>query len=85
MLLICYIINKETEVKMRQTKQKRYIMEAFQNYHGHPTAEELYAVLSPKHPRLSLATVYRNLNQFADKGMINRVIIPNGPTRFDSI
>ena len=55
MLLICYIINKETEVKMRQTKQKRYIMEAFQNYHGHPTAEELYAVLSPKHPRLSLA------------------------------
>ena len=60
-------------------------MEAFQNYHGHPTAEELYAVLSPKHPRLSLATVYRNLNQFADKGMINRVIIPNGPTRFDSI
>ena len=41
------------------------------------------ALLKPAYPRLSLATVYRNLNRFADQGLIGRLDLPNGPMRFD--
>lgn len=68
---------------MRQTKQKQYIMDAFTEFNGHATAEEIYSRLKPLYPRLSLATVYRNLNQFADQGLIGRVNIPNEPMHFD--
>lgn len=68
---------------MRQTRQKQLILDACLTYQGHPSAEDLYAILKPEHPRLSLATVYRNLNRFADQGLIGRVELPSGPTRFD--
>ncbi len=69
---------------MRKTKQKEYIWEAVKDYHGHPTPENIYAILKPNHPKLSLATVYRNLNQFADRNMLVRVNLPNQPMCFDA-
>jgi Fur family peroxide stress response transcriptional regulator len=33
----------------------------------------VYQTLKPQHPKLSLGTVYRNLNQMADAGLIVRM------------
>ncbi len=68
---------------MRQTKQKQFILDTFLAHNGHMTAEDLYNILKPNHPKLSLATVYRNLNQFAQLGLINKLDLPNHPTHFD--
>lgn len=68
---------------MRQTKQKDIIMQALYEIPGHPTAEMLYANLKKDHPNLSLATVYRNLNQFADEGIVTKLEFPSEPARFD--
>lgn len=68
---------------MRQTKQKDIIMQALYELPGHPTAEMLYASLKKDHPNLSLATVYRNLNQFAEDGLVQKLEFPSEPARFD--
>ncbi len=68
---------------MRQTKQKEIIMKALYEIPGHPTAEILYAALKKDHPNLSLATVYRNLNQFASDGVVQKLEFPSEPARFD--
>lgn len=68
---------------MRQTKQKDIIMQALYEIPGHPTAETLYAALKKDHPNLSLATVYRNLNQFANDGVVQKLEFPSEPARFD--
>lgn len=68
---------------MKQTRQKTMIYEAVINRCDHPSAEDIYNELKPEHPSLSLATVYRNLNTFALKGMIRKIAVPNAQDRFD--
>jgi Fe2+ or Zn2+ uptake regulation protein len=69
--------------KMRQTKQKKLILAAIQDLDGHPHAEAVYLALKPDHPQLSLATVYRNLHEFSERGLLRKVEAPNQPVRFD--
>ena len=49
----------------------------------HPSAEQLYQQLKPEYPGLSLATVYRNLNQLCEQGLVKRVGTVNGQERYD--
>lgn len=69
---------------MKHTKQKELIYNAVVNSHNHPSADDVYNMLKPENPGLSLATVYRNLNNFADKGKLMRISMPSGSARFDS-
>lgn len=68
---------------MRQTKQKKIILEAVRKLPGHPSAEDVYVALKPDHPQLSLATVYRNLNGFCNRGLLLKVEAPNRAVHFD--
>ncbi len=68
---------------MKHTKQKDLIYNAVVGSHNHPSADDVYNLLKPENPGLSLATVYRNLNTFADKGMLLRIPMPSGGARFD--
>lgn len=68
---------------MRNTKQKDLIMKTVHGHGQHPTADEVYQSLKLSNPKLSLATVYRNLNQFADNGELGRVVIDGEPIHFD--
>ncbi|NJP41435.1 transcriptional repressor [Oscillospiraceae bacterium HV4-5-C5C] len=68
---------------MRQTKQKDIILRILHEMGDHPTAEEVYAALKPDYPRLSLATVYRNLNLFVEQGKLLKVELPSEPVRYD--
>ena len=68
---------------MNYSKQRELIREALMSRPCHPTAEELYNVLKADHPRLSLATVYRNLNQLCEMNLAQKLHVPNAPDRFD--
>ena len=50
----------------------------------HPTAQDLYEKLRADFPRVSLATVYRNLRILVDIGQIARVDIPGDSERFEA-
>ena len=50
----------------------------------HPTADEVYDMVKARLPRISLATVYRNLDKMADDGDILRLSMPGRKMRFDA-
>lgn len=67
---------------VKYSKQREAIKEKLIGRKDHPTAETLYAELKSELPNLSVATVYRNLNQLEQWGDINRIVV-EGATRFD--
>ena len=66
----------------RLTNQKQIILDYLRNTKSHPTAEDVFQKVQKKLPRISLGTVYRNLNQFVKKNTIREL---SGETkRFDA-
>ena len=54
------------ERSVRYSKKREAILAALQATTCHPSAEWLYRRLKPRHPDLSLGTVYRNLAFFQE-------------------
>ena len=67
----------------RNTVQKTLLLEAVCSMTTHPTADEIYEIVSERCPGISKGTVYRGLNQLAEDGKILRVAIANAPDRYD--
>lgn len=65
----------------RYSRQRELIYQSVCASRAHPTAEMVYAALKPRHPSLSLGTVYRNLHLLADEGKLVRMPFP--VERFD--
>jgi Fur family ferric uptake transcriptional regulator len=72
-----------THKTLRDTRQRRTILEELKKLKTHPTADELYEIVRKQIPRISLGTVYRNLDILADSGMILRLEHGAGCYRFD--
>ncbi|MDD3049225.1 MAG: transcriptional repressor [Bacilli bacterium] len=70
---------------MRNTKQKDLILSIINSSYQHPNAEYIYNECRGVMPNISLGTVYRNLNNLADNGLIKRIKTPSNVDRFDRI
>lgn len=70
-------------MQTRNTLQKDIILRAVNKLRDHPTADMVYEEVVREYPRISKATVYRNLNQMAKLGQIHKVQIPNSADRYD--
>lgn len=68
---------------MRFSHQREGIYRAVTESREHPTAQMVYETLKADMPKLSLGTVYRNLNQLADAGRLRKIPLPDGGCRFD--
>jgi Fur family ferric uptake transcriptional regulator len=68
---------------MRKTKQRQVIMEELMKLRTHPSADELYGRVKRRLPRISLGTVYRNLDILSREGVIHRLDGAGSPKRFD--
>ena len=68
---------------MNKTIQREAILSELRKMSSHPTADELYAVLRPKVPQISLGTVYRNLEDMARRGVIRKLELTGRQKRFD--
>lgn len=58
---------------MNYSRQREIILDTLKENVVHPTAEYLYAKIQEKDPKISLATLYRNLNQLTENGMIKKI------------
>ncbi len=66
----------------RRSYQRDVIEEELKKLHSHPTAAELYEIVRKIIPKISLGTVYRNLEQLVETGSVKKLV--NGTsTRFD--
>ncbi len=58
---------------MNFSRQRELVLSTLKENVVHPTAEYLYEILKDKNPKISLATLYRNLNQLAQAGIIKKI------------
>ena len=71
------------EKRKNYRPKREAILKAVRGTKLHPSAEWVYHMLKPSYPDLSLGTVYRNLSQFKNDGVISSVGTVNGQERFD--
>ncbi len=71
------------EIPRRQTRQRRLVYEAVAGTKAHPTAEWVHARVRRAIPRVSLGTVYRNLQLLVADGRL-RARTRGRTTRFDA-
>jgi Fur family transcriptional regulator, ferric uptake regulator len=67
----------------RSTKQRQVILDEVRKLCTHPTADEVYEIVRCRLPRISLGTVYRNLEMLAAHGVIQKVDTSGTQRRFD--
>lgn len=79
------IIIKTWDLKMKLSKtvQRKVIVDELRKLKCHPTADELYEVVRRKLPRISLGTVYRNLEVLSANGEIQRLGLGRKQMCFD--
>lgn|SRR5574344_87974 len=58
---------------MNYSKQRELILNVLTNNAIHPTAETLLELLKKENCNVGMTTLYRNLNQLAQKGMIKKI------------
>lgn len=68
----------------RNTQQRQVILEELQKLTTHPTAAGLYATVKRRLPKISLGTVYRNLELLSSMGIIQKLDLGGGEARFDA-
>ena len=68
---------------MKYSRQRELILETVQRSDDHPTADTIYTRVRAQDPKVSLGTVYRNLNSLVEAGRVRRVSIPGKADRFD--
>jgi Fur family ferric uptake transcriptional regulator len=66
------------------TRQRRVILEELKKMDSHPTADEVFQVVRRRLPRMSLGTVYRNLETMSRSGIIKKLEISGSARRFDA-
>lgn len=71
-------------MQLRMTNQREMILRELKKSKGHLTADQLYERVKKFMPRISLATVYRNLEILSDVNMIRKLEISGRQKRFDS-
>jgi len=72
-------------MKERQTRQLTAVYDVVSAAHDHPTAEEVHARVRRRLPRVSLGTVYRNLQKLAAQRQVRIVHLAQRPARYDGM
>lgn len=65
------------------TVQRRAVLEALEEFQGHPSAEEVYLTVKKKNPRVALGTVYGALAVLEEIGVIGSKHWAESPARYD--
>ena len=67
----------------RQTVQRHVVLEELRKTKSHPTAADLYEVTRRRLPRISLGTIYRNLECLVEQGLAQKLETGGCEARFD--
>ncbi len=71
--------------ELRMTGSRLAILEELQRSLRHPTADEVYGRVKLRLPRISMGTVYRNLDLLARHGLVRTLTEPGGRRRYDAV
>jgi Fur family ferric uptake transcriptional regulator len=63
----------QKQLNLRMTRQRKVILEELRKVNTHPSADEVYEMVRRRLPRISLGTVYRNLEILSESGDIQKI------------
>lgn len=69
---------------MRYSKQREEILNILRSTKSHPDAEWIYFRAKESMPKISLGTVYRNLKELVDSGIIDSLETEQKVIRYDA-
>jgi Fur family transcriptional regulator, peroxide stress response regulator len=69
---------------LRCTPQRYGVMAFLTDHAGHPTAPEIFAAVNRLDPRSSRATIYNNLRDLVQAGLVREVAVEGRAARFDA-
>lgn len=75
---------KNNDSQLRMTRQRRVILQELRKVRTHPSADEVYEMVRRLLPRISLGTVYRNLEILSELGEIQKIEVGGKIRRFDA-
>jgi Fur family ferric uptake transcriptional regulator len=78
-------IGLQKQLNLRMTRQRKVILEELRKVDTHPSADEVYAMVRKRLSRISLGTVYRNLEILSESGEIQKLELGCSSKRFDGI
>jgi len=84
MLTMDEFIRTCREKGLNVTYQRMVIYKSLMHSKNHPTAEEIYHMVRKEYPSISLATVYKTLETFAELKIINKVTHLHDMARYDA-
>lgn len=67
----------------RNTRQRQVILDELRRLTSHPTPADLYEIVRRRLPKISLGTVYRNLELLTKMGSIQKLELSGAEARFD--
>ena len=67
---------------MKNTQRRAAILAEVSASQGPVSAEEIFQRLQERFPTLALSTVYRNLERFAEDGLVEKETSPDGVFRY---
>ncbi len=73
-----------TGAGLKATHQRIIIYDYLLKSHSHPTVDRIYEEIRDLVPSLSVATVYRVLEDFVEAGLIYKVATKQGTMRYDA-
>ena len=72
------------ERTLKHSKQRDALLALLKSVKCHPDAEWLYAELKKDYPKISLATVYRNLSLLVEQGEAISLDVGDGSIHYDA-
>jgi len=75
--------NNQPIVGIRSTKQRQAILDVFSDEQVHLSADEVYLLVKPTQPNISLGTIYRNLDLLTRIGALTQFILADGTRKYE--
>ena len=73
------------EINMRSSKQRDLVLSIINSQDDHLSVEEIYNIARRIMPKISLGTVYRDINQLVLSKKINKIDTKDGVARYDNV
>lgn len=65
------------------TPQRKLLLEILFHSQEHLSAEEIFEKVTSTQPNVAIGTIYRNLSQLAEIGIVNQLDFKDGRSRFE--
>jgi Fur family peroxide stress response transcriptional regulator len=78
------IRTKISESGLKVTPQRMAVLKAVADHGNHPTAEEVFQLVTIHNPNISLGTVYKTLDTFVEKSLLCNVKTDSSKMRYDA-